>query len=313
MEKLADISQFESLMSGEACAVNNMFGVPKRLSNRIKQASANMGMKIAGQIMADPKSGKKGNLANYNAAIQRGEEAVRQFLAKSKELPGLTNYIRRGFELFGRYCYNITLDLTNLIRNIKIQEIPATENDGMWLADRATNTIKASVDAEHIKDDPECAGFAHELTHLLKAHPIIRKASAARFIFPGRIKPYMHHYKDDKEEFVCLYPQDRLRTMYAGYDYTGKLYGRDKQGNICVDVDRPENSTDDWYKQVLQDKNVLRRLREMAKTEEDSEYEPMFLGNYAYGYVPYLFARDIKRMLNKINKAARKQQNGKTR
>ena len=337
MLKLANISQFESLMNQGFKPVNNAWNPFKSVSDKAGKIGNRWGRCIADHIFADPASGKKGNIDNYNAVKDLEK---RFFIEKADELRDLKNpetiaqmskCIRMGFEKFARYCYNFTEDMTDQIRNIKIRTLDIPEWGDPGTAYPPTNEVHwgplGGYPSEGEEDDDleplDAAaqsmfswGWAHELVHLLSNNPIYKKAFKPRYI-PGRFRVGRHSSPD--KSMMTMMPYDRLRELLSRHWYAPKVYGPDEDGPADLKdstsvryYDRPEGAPDDWQEQILKSPETKRIIKDMVKQGGRGEYDTIFVQHTApFRKVPLLYALDMLRMIHKANKIARKQQNGK--
>lgn len=327
MEKLANISQFESLMNGSFQAVNNAFNPFKKIADGIRELGYKGGRYIQGKVLADPSTGKKGNMKNYLAAK---ELERRFFIEKADELSRITGEeakreipvcIRKGFDLFARYCYNFTEDMSAQIKSINIE----TENSPIWgsafahynkvfwgplggVGEGELPPLREKERRMFIND------WAHELVHLLDNNPAYHKAFSPRYI-PGRFTPEYNGPPD--HSWINVMPRDRIRSWLYGDPYFARVYGPNDTDPLkfeteVVRYEKPEDAKEDWWKEVLRSPETKKLIKSMVKKGGASEYDPGFMSEaYPGGKVPFFYALDILRMIHKANKIARKQQNGK--
>lgn len=336
MQKLANISQFESLMNGSYVQVNNGLNPFQPLYKKAKQVSYKLGRGLAGRLLSGKTPGGVGNQKNYDAV----KELEQRFFAEHKKFnkrdtPLAVTMFHNGFELFAKYCYGLNIDLADQIRNIQFE----TDNmlHGYGQARRDENKILWNIepwDEEELckKDDgtPNLdymtgTGLAHELTHLLAKNQIYRSAFKT-LPLPMRIRPdclTMPWEPKDNKTVVSVSGLDRIRKFLSETEYGARVYGKadpnipeeDGGGEIFL-VDRPEGAPTDWYRRVRYDKDVKKRVKDMIMEAgaDPGEYDTIFRSNYGYGRnIPLLYALDMWNKIRKINKAARKQQNGETR
>ena len=200
MKKLANITAFEALMSGQTPDINAIpiFNATKTENGRI---SNYIGTKLANRWLF----GNGVNRKNYEAAVRKGREEAERLNQHSFD-PIDTIGLEEGFELFGKFCAGIALDLGDIINSIEVVYDPEAERasaseDGLLRIPLPLN-----------KDDPEYGvtdpgDIAHELAHQLYRNPIISKAIKTKIRFPGRLTEMW----DNRS-----YPRDRLRAWVAG-------------------------------------------------------------------------------------------------
>ena len=218
MERLADISQFESLMNaGNNPPAHSVTSTENgRLSNYIGDKIADRYIFRYGRDMVNKK--------NYEATVEVGKKAAswlrehrdklnkhiepnadgRRFLY-TEDSP---RYLELGFADFGRFCANLDIDISQLMDDLNI-EFSTDSKERPW-ADPTATTICLSPSAHYPKS------VTHELIHLLFQYPQVAKSIQDRFNIPGRKGSYEDHQQ--------TFPHDKLRAWIAGDDYAGKEY-----------------------------------------------------------------------------------------
>ena len=210
MKKLANISQFESLMNTRATVDNG------RLSNYL-------GGKLIKHYLLN--GHKAINPKNFYVAEKEGErcrqwfsEMMDDIKKKAEEISKETGNryhnlelvpeaIKRGFMQFGMYCANLKLDISDLINTVQTHLFIS----GRSGSNQDTNTITITVE-DLAKDGPSTV--AHELIHLLDKYPEVNKSVRDKISFPWRMGTI--------EGTDGIHDKDRIRAWLAGDEYTGK-------------------------------------------------------------------------------------------
>lgn len=223
MQQLADISKFESLMNTDNAppAPNVTITENSRLSNYIGDKIADRYIFGYGREMANQK--------NYEAAVEVGQEVASWLRKHIDELneeikpdkhgyrhlydEDSAKYIERGFERFGRFCANLDIDISQLMKNLNIAF--STDSEERPWANLNTTTICLSPQALPI-------AVEHELAHLLSFYPQVRESVEDKINFPGRMTEMFDN---------AIYPRDRLRSWIAGSKYAGKEYPKEAYPN----------------------------------------------------------------------------------
>lgn len=321
MRKLANISQFESLMNERALVENGW-----------------LGNKIADSIFANPNTTKKnGNRANYEAVMQKAAGVMQN----PSIPPDVKNAIHNGFEQFARFCYNIKTDLTDSIRLIRVMQHKPDKRDPAAAGGAFGNKIWIPMQRPTNKDGWQqiLAGtVSHELMHALEnCNRTVHTALLPKNM-PFRRTVCTRHLFDENTAggYYCPHinvrAKDRLRAWVANNPYAGVLGGRGQ--NISAPCSKKEilsklNKINKKRKATWNDlaSVVYEYMRENLFRDEDlekidqlinnpnptSEYLTSFMSGYQARKIPLLYALDVKRLINKINRMAKKQQNGKTR
>ena len=305
MYKLANISQFESLIDNTSYVVNNRMVVDNGFGGQI----------LGSYLFAKPGIIKRGNKKNYQAAMNKAN----QLCASINLDPKVEQGIRKGFKLFAGFCSNIKEDISSIIKYIPIAQHTANDAN-CWVAFTENGTIHIPMTPAGIqKHEKYYPGMiAHELIHALEHNlDYLRKAETPKRAWLGyTLNPKLKRIKPDIKLSLAL--QDRLRSWIAGVPYAGVVSGmrtiaEGKEG-IKDDSSLSERERNRYYMKNLSDKDkrLLKKHKERLlnyfATHEKmgTEYLTRLVDLYAVGEVRLLHVLDAMRILHNANKMARK-------
>ena len=240
------------------------------------------------------------NDTNYQAALQKWNDSI-------ASNPRLTehqkNNYHQAFDLFGRLCSNIDIDMRKTISKINID---IKYNNQLAREFTQNNTA-------HLNADSGPGTIFHELIHTQEqAHEAFQNATCQSGLVMGR-------YIDDNDWAgngtgrATSEPKNVLRNFTAGYNpryrrgYPGKMYiGETIMGESL------DNSLAGTYARGGYDPNVdyvygmVTRPGASKASMCNDEYLPMFASQYVDRNMPLLYAMHVRHLINRINEESRR-------
>lgn len=240
-------------------------------------------------------SSELANDTNYQAAIQKWNDSI----ASNPRLTQNQKYkYRKAFDLFGRLCSHIDIDMRKTISKINID---IKYNNQLAREFTLNNTV-------HLNADSSPGTIFHELIHSQQqAHEAIQNVVCQSGLVMGRYTD-SNDWNGDGTGIATSEPKNVLRNFTAGYDpryrrgYPGKMYmGKALDNDLTRTYVKGDYDPNVDYVYGM----VTRPGASKASMCND-EYLPMFASQYVDRRLPLLYAMYARNLINGINRESRR-------